>query len=200
MRPNAFTFTHGLPPHLRPQDSTWLIDPYWTLIPPMIGAFYWAHPGASPDPTRSLVVTTLLWVWSTRLTHSYFRREVWGVCFGSDTLCILRSALIRGCLTVTPRRNDCTDWRLSLCVLLPPSLHNPGVLRTPFTDSRCIAITCCSHLPCTTFASCITPACCSHQPYTTLRNMDHIPQEWQIGAREDWRFSAMRSAVGEKHW
>ncbi|MEW5303533.1 MAG: hypothetical protein WDW36_006215 [Sanguina aurantia] len=59
------------------QGSTWLIDPYWTIIPPMIGLFYKTHPASLFDPARSLVSMTLLFVWATRLTHSYFRREGW---------------------------------------------------------------------------------------------------------------------------
>ena len=59
------------------QRSFWLIDPYWTLIPPLLGHLYQCHPKAQADPTRSAVVLGLLWVWSLRLTHSYFRREEW---------------------------------------------------------------------------------------------------------------------------
>ncbi len=59
------------------QDSTWLIDPFWTLIPLLIAQFYWIHPLANGNPLRSWLVMGLLWVWSARLTHSYFRREAW---------------------------------------------------------------------------------------------------------------------------
>lgn len=59
------------------QESTWLIDPYWTIIPVMIGYFFRTHPRAESDPWRSRAVMSLLWVWSIRLTHSYFRRENW---------------------------------------------------------------------------------------------------------------------------
>lgn len=59
------------------QRSFWLIDPYWTLIPPLLGHLYRAHPLASYDSTRSAVTLGLLWIWSARLTHSYFRREDW---------------------------------------------------------------------------------------------------------------------------
>lgn len=59
------------------QRSFWLIDPYWTLLPPLIGHLYRHHPRSVYDPTRSLVVLSLLWLWSLRLTHSYFRREEW---------------------------------------------------------------------------------------------------------------------------
>jgi hypothetical protein len=30
------------------QRSFWLIDPYWTILPPLIGAFYQCHPLAAP--------------------------------------------------------------------------------------------------------------------------------------------------------
>lgn len=59
------------------QRSFWLIDPYWTLIPPLLGHLYRAHPRANFDSTRSTVALSLLWLWSARLTHSYFRREDW---------------------------------------------------------------------------------------------------------------------------
>jgi steroid 5-alpha reductase family enzyme len=59
------------------QNSTWLIDPYWTLIPLLIGQFYWIHPYANGNPIRSWLVMIILWIWSIRLTYSYFRREEW---------------------------------------------------------------------------------------------------------------------------
>ena len=57
------------------QRSFWLIDPYWTLIPPLLAHLYQLHPRASYDPARSCACLVLVWVWSLRLTHSYFRRE-----------------------------------------------------------------------------------------------------------------------------
>lgn len=51
-----------------------LIDPYWTIIPPLVGGFYQSHPLAQADAVRSLVCMVLLCVWAARLTHSYFRR------------------------------------------------------------------------------------------------------------------------------
>ena len=59
------------------QRSFWLIDPYWTLIPPLLGHLYRAHPNASFNADRSALMLGLLWAWSIRLTHSYFRREEW---------------------------------------------------------------------------------------------------------------------------
>lgn len=60
------------------QRSMWLIDPYWTLIPPLIGHFYQLHPQASwTSSSRSMLSLGLIWVWAIRLTHSYFRREEW---------------------------------------------------------------------------------------------------------------------------
>ena len=59
------------------QKSTWLIDPYWTFIPLLVAHLYRAHPLAHYDPIRSKVALTLLWIWSLRLTFSYFRREKW---------------------------------------------------------------------------------------------------------------------------
>ena len=59
------------------QRSFWLIDPYWTILPPLLGHLYRSHPRASFDEDRSLIMLGLLWAWSLRLTHSYFRREEW---------------------------------------------------------------------------------------------------------------------------
>ena len=64
------------------QKSFWLIDPYWTLLPPLVAVFYLVHPTCShaqhpPDWTRSGASLVLIAVWSVRLTHSYFRREEW---------------------------------------------------------------------------------------------------------------------------
>lgn len=60
-------------------NSTWLIDPYWTIIPPLIGLFYHFHPLSATfrgqESLRAGVALTLTFLWSIRLTHSYFRRE-----------------------------------------------------------------------------------------------------------------------------
>eukprot|EP00884_Botryococcus_braunii_P023361 jgi/Botrbrau1/9709/Bobra.0388s0004.1 len=61
------------------QQSTWLIDPYWTILPLLIAYFFRTHPAAQYNPARSDIVMGLLWIWSIRLTHSYFRREEWQV-------------------------------------------------------------------------------------------------------------------------
>jgi steroid 5-alpha reductase family enzyme len=57
------------------QRSSWLIDPYWTLIPPLLAVFYLAHPLADPDMRRAALSSGLLAIWSIRLTANYFRRE-----------------------------------------------------------------------------------------------------------------------------
>lgn len=59
------------------QNSTWLIDPYWTLAPPLLVLFWLSHPVASIWTPRQQLSTALLCVWAARLTHSYFRREQW---------------------------------------------------------------------------------------------------------------------------
>jgi len=58
------------------QGSTWLIDPYWTIVPVLIAHFFAAHPAANPG-LRSVLSLALVWAWSIRLTHSYLRREQW---------------------------------------------------------------------------------------------------------------------------
>ncbi|KAK9903260.1 hypothetical protein WJX75_001027 [Coccomyxa subellipsoidea] len=58
--------------------STWVIDPYWTIAPVLIGHFYrFRSAKSSADNARQLASLGLLWVWSLRLTHSYLRRERW---------------------------------------------------------------------------------------------------------------------------
>jgi len=59
------------------QRSFWLIDPYWTVIPPLLAHLYQLHPLAAYDLYRSCACLVLIWAWSVRLTHSYFRREEW---------------------------------------------------------------------------------------------------------------------------
>jgi hypothetical protein len=54
-----------------------LIDPYWTFLPVLMAYFFALHPRSVSDPIRSRVVLALTWIWSIRLTHSYFRREKW---------------------------------------------------------------------------------------------------------------------------
>jgi steroid 5-alpha reductase family enzyme len=61
------------------QHTCWLIDPYWTFIPLMIETYFQYHPLANPDPSRGSLACFLVWFWSFRLTHSYFRREEWKI-------------------------------------------------------------------------------------------------------------------------
>ena len=61
-----------------------LIDPYWTYIPVMILHYCTSHPRADADPTRQFFMIALVWFWSLRLTHSYFRREEWLVGHSED--------------------------------------------------------------------------------------------------------------------
>ena len=66
--------------HLNWLSMFWLqlIDPYWTLIPPLIGAAYITHPSCNGNTVRIRRLSILIAFWSWRLTHSYFRR--WGSC------------------------------------------------------------------------------------------------------------------------
>jgi steroid 5-alpha reductase family enzyme len=66
------------------QRSSWLIDPYWTLLPPLLAFFYLGHPLAQPDGTRALISTSILLVWFLRLTFNYFRRERWRFGYRED--------------------------------------------------------------------------------------------------------------------
>jgi Protein of unknown function (DUF1295) len=66
------------------QGSTWLIDPYWTIAPPMVAAFWLTSPVSNPLNARQVISTALLLTWALRLTHSYFRRENWAVGHQED--------------------------------------------------------------------------------------------------------------------
>ncbi|MCL7026719.1 hypothetical protein MKW94_013268 [Papaver nudicaule] len=59
------------------QCSHWMIDLYWTVIPVLLVHYYGTHPYGFTDQWRSTMVILLTWLWSIRLTHSYFRREKW---------------------------------------------------------------------------------------------------------------------------
>lgn len=59
------------------QRSNWLIDPYWTIVPPLIALFYSLHPLADANGSRLWLAWAALGVWSVRLTWNYFRREGW---------------------------------------------------------------------------------------------------------------------------
>jgi steroid 5-alpha reductase family enzyme len=64
------------------QKSFWLIDPFWTLLPPLLCCWYllhalWIRPGGVGNLARIVVWLGLVALWSARLTWSYFRRERW---------------------------------------------------------------------------------------------------------------------------
>ena len=59
------------------QRSSWLIDPYWTLVPPLIALFFALHPLADFEVGRLALAWVALSIWSVRLTWNYFRREGW---------------------------------------------------------------------------------------------------------------------------
>lgn len=66
------------------QESTWLIDPHWQLLPVCISLFYFFHPEATTfdghKHPRAYISLVLVLIWATRLLHNYFRRE--GYHFG----------------------------------------------------------------------------------------------------------------------
>ena len=67
------------------QNSTWLIDPHWQLIPQCIAAFWFTHPisnGASHP--RAIITTIFVSLWAVRLLHNYFRRERWNFGLQED--------------------------------------------------------------------------------------------------------------------
>lgn len=59
-------------------QTTWLIDPYWTIVPPLVTYYYALHPlKGLVDETRVSVTCGLIVFWALSLTYSYFRREEW---------------------------------------------------------------------------------------------------------------------------
>ncbi|CAN0889125.1 Uncharacterized protein C594.04c [Linum grandiflorum] len=54
-----------------------MIDLYWTVIPVMLAYYYSTFPLAEFNQLRSGIVIAMTWLWSSRLTHNYFRREKW---------------------------------------------------------------------------------------------------------------------------
>lgn len=58
------------------QDSTWLIDPHWQIIPLCISWFYFTHPLAVHS-ARAWITLSLVALWAARLMHNYLRREEW---------------------------------------------------------------------------------------------------------------------------
>ena len=52
-----------------------LIDPYWTFIPVLIAHFYaWVCLNGEARDGRQNMALALIWLWSIRLSQSYFRR------------------------------------------------------------------------------------------------------------------------------
>lgn len=64
-------------------------DPYWSVIPPLLAAWWmWTHPGSESDP-RSLLVMVLVWLWAIRLTAN------WSIHWGGLTHEDWRYPLVR---------------------------------------------------------------------------------------------------------
>ncbi|MBA0636116.1 hypothetical protein Godav_029097, partial [Gossypium davidsonii] len=76
-RERRFLLRRGAGTHAPPSLHAKMIDLYWTVIPVLLIHYYATHPSAQFDGLRSKIVIVLTWVWSIRLTHSYFRREKW---------------------------------------------------------------------------------------------------------------------------
>jgi hypothetical protein len=55
----------------RIQRSTWLIDPYWTIIPPMIACYYHYHPLSNGETSRKNMVLFLTIIWAVRYFITY---------------------------------------------------------------------------------------------------------------------------------
>lgn len=49
-----------------------LYDPYWSVIPPAVMAFWWAQTGFDMDPGRVMMMLVITW-WAIRLTSNWAR-------------------------------------------------------------------------------------------------------------------------------
>ena len=49
-----------------------LYDPYWSVIPPMIMAYWWSLTGFEMSPNKVMIMAVILW-WAVRLTSNWAR-------------------------------------------------------------------------------------------------------------------------------
>ena len=134
-----------------------LIDPYWTLIPVLIAHFYaWVCLKGEARQGRQSMALALMWLWSVRLTHSYFRRcgvasqaamphllERPSAC---NSLCMnVHSGLGNGpfpflCPLIPVVASHSRTYRWARCTLgkwLPRYMCTTYLLRTPCRCQRC---------------------------------------------------------------
>ncbi|EUA88483.1 hypothetical protein I551_5022 [Mycobacterium ulcerans str. Harvey] len=48
-------------------------DAYWSVVPPLLALYWWAHAGSSADRLRCWLITIVIWVWTVRLTANWVR-------------------------------------------------------------------------------------------------------------------------------
>ncbi|ACC41034.1 DUF1295 domain-containing protein [Mycobacterium marinum] len=48
-------------------------DAYWSVVPPLLALYWWAHAGSSADRLRCWLITIVIWVWAVRLTANWVR-------------------------------------------------------------------------------------------------------------------------------
>lgn len=46
-------------------------DAYWSVIPPLLALWWYAHRSAGIDETRAMLVSVLVWLWAIRLTANW---------------------------------------------------------------------------------------------------------------------------------
>ena len=51
-------------------DNSSFYDPYWSVAPPVLGAYWWWHAGARTD-ARTILVLALVTLWAVRLTYNW---------------------------------------------------------------------------------------------------------------------------------
>ncbi|WP_020650909.1 DUF1295 domain-containing protein [Solimonas variicoloris] len=51
-------------------------DPYWSVIPPLLALWWFAHRADGVDLSRAAIVVALVWLWGIRLTANWARH--WG--------------------------------------------------------------------------------------------------------------------------
>ena len=57
------------------QGSSWLVAPYWAIVPSLSFVYYLVHPCAFYDVARAGLVGALIGAWSLKTFYSYLRKE-----------------------------------------------------------------------------------------------------------------------------
>eukprot|EP00611_Tribonema_gayanum_P006867 TRINITY_DN16213_c0_g1_i4.p1 TRINITY_DN16213_c0_g1~~TRINITY_DN16213_c0_g1_i4.p1 ORF type:complete len:371 (+),score=125.49 TRINITY_DN16213_c0_g1_i4:40-1113(+) len=181
------------------QGSTWLIDPYWTLLPPLIAAYYRCHPRAAAAGPRGAAAAALVLAWSARLTHSYFRREAWRIGAREDwRFADMRRRWPRTFWFTSLFLAYISQWPMLVGITLPLyALHFPAAPPPPLgaADATLLAAAACA-LTIAYFADTQLYEFCAANARRRARGETPVPV-LQTGL---WRYSRHPNYVGEQLW